>query len=101
MAGSVGVLFLAGGLGLAVAFLLGLALADTAGRLIALAGLGAVLACCFQLALGADEFADPLARQLMNAAGMANALGWFAGTCLVARVRALEWLETRLEHAGA
>ena len=76
-----------------MAFLLGLALAHTAGRLIGLGALGAVLACFFQLGVGSDELADPLARELLNAAAIANTLGWLAGTLLVARVRALEWVD--------
>jgi hypothetical protein len=39
--------------------------------------------------------ADPLSRQLVSAAGTANALGWLAGTLLVARLRALEYLHAQ------
>ena len=95
MAGSLGVLLLAGGLGASVAFLLGLAFAHSAGRLIGLGAAGAVLACSFQIGVDSSELADPLARQLFNAAALANALGWLAGTLLVARVRTLEWLDAQ------
>ena len=95
MAGSFGALLLAGGLGACVAFLLGLAFATTAARLIGLGALGAVLACSFQLGVGSDGLADPLARELLDAAALSNALGWLAGTLLVARVRALEWLHAQ------
>lgn len=93
VASSFGALFLAGGLGAAVAFTAGLAFATTAVRVTVLGGLGALLACCFQLGVLSNGLADPLVQQLLTAAGTANALGWLAGTLLVARVRALEWLE--------
>jgi hypothetical protein len=95
MASSLGALLLAGGLGGAVAFLLGLAFADSASRVLVLGALGAVLACAFQLLAASDGLADPLSRQLVSASGTANALGWFAGTLLVARVRALEYLHAQ------
>jgi len=85
-------LLLAGGLGGAVSFLLGLAFARSAGRVLALGALGALLACAFQVAFAANELVDPLQQQFLNAACLANALGWLAGTLLVARLRALEWL---------
>lgn len=87
MASSLSALFLAGGLGGAVAFLLGLAFARTAARVIALGAIGAVLACAWQAAVASDELA--------TTAGVANALGWLAGTILVARVRALEYLHAQ------
>ena len=99
MASSLGALLLAGGLGGAVAFLLGLAFAHSAGRVLLLGALGAVLACAFQLLAASNGLADPLVLQLVNAAGTANALGWVAGTLLVARVRALEWLSDAQEAA--
>jgi len=94
MASSFGVLLLAGGFGGAVAFLLGLAFTRSAARVVALGTLGPVLACAFQMA-ASSELADPLSRQLVGAAGTANALGWIAGTVLVARVRALEYLDAQ------
>lgn len=95
MASSLGALLLAGGLGGAVALLLGLAFADSAGRLLLLGALGAVLACAFQLLAASDELADPLSRRLVSASGTANALGWLAGTLVVARIRALEYLDAQ------
>jgi hypothetical protein len=94
MASSLGALLLAGGLGAAVSFLLGLAFADSASRVLVLGALGAVLACVVQL-LASDGLVDPLSRQLVSAAGTANALGWVAGTLLVARIRALEYLDAQ------
>ena len=50
------------------------------------------------------ELVDPLQFQLLNAACLANALGWLAGTLLVARVRVLEYLdaqEAAQRQAGA
>jgi hypothetical protein len=88
-------LLLAGGLGGAVSFLLGLAFARSAGRVLALGALGALLACAFQVAFAANELVDPLQQQFLNAACLANALGWLAGTLLVARLRALEWLHAQ------
>lgn len=99
MASSFGALLLAGGFGGAVAFLLGLAFARTAARVIALGAIGAALACAFQAVVAADGLADPRLRELLVAAGSANALGWLAGTVLVARVRALEWLALHLQEA--
>lgn len=93
MASSFGALLLAGGLGCAVAFLAGLAFATSATRVLALGALGAALACAFQALAATDELADPLVRGLLTAAGTANALGWLAGTLLVVRLRALEWLD--------
>jgi hypothetical protein len=95
MASSFGALLLAGGLGGAVAFLLGLAFARSAGRVVALGALGAALACAFQLLAASGELADPLVLELVSAAGTANGLGWMAGTLLVARVRALEYLDAQ------
>ena len=95
MASSFGELLLAGGLGGAIAFLLGLAFAPTARRVLALGTAGALLACAFQVAVASSELAHPLQQQLLNAASVATALGWFAGTVLVARVRALEWLDAQ------
>jgi hypothetical protein len=95
MASSFGALLLAGGLGGAVAFLLGLAFARSASRVVALGALGAVLACAFQLLAVSGELADPLVLELVSAAGTANGLGWIAGTLLVARVRALEYLDAQ------
>lgn len=92
MASSFSALLLAGGLGGAVAFILGLAFARSASGVVVLGALGAALAGAFQLLAASDELADPLLLQLVSAAGTANGLGWIAGTVLVARVRALEWL---------
>ena len=93
-------LLMAGGLGCAAAFLLGLAFARSAGRVLALGAVGAILACAFQAAFAANELVDPLRQQFLNAACLANALGWLAGTLLVARLRALEWLRG-LDETGA
>jgi hypothetical protein len=95
MASSFGALFLAGGLGGAVAFLLGLAFARSGGRVVALGALGALLACAFQVTVVSGELADPLEHELLNAACLANTLGWLAGTLLVARVRLLELLDAQ------
>lgn len=100
MASSFGALLLAGGLGGAVAFLLGLAFARSAARVLALGTLGAVLAFAFQAMTASDELADPLAHELLSAAGVANALGWAAGTLLVVRVRVVEWLELHAQEAA-
>ncbi len=43
------------------------------------------------LALGAVG----VQHELLNAACLANALGWLAGTLLVARVRVLEYLDAQ------
>jgi hypothetical protein len=99
MASSFGALLLAGGLGGAVAFLLGLAFARSANAVLVLGALGAALACAFQVLTVSDELADPLVLQLVGAAGTANGLGWIAGTLLVARVRALERLSDAQEAA--
>lgn len=93
MASSLGALLLAGGLGGATAFLVGLAFARSGGRVLALGAMGALLACAFQRTVVSGELVDPLQHQLLNAACVANALGWLAGTLLVARVRVLEYLE--------
>lgn len=93
MASSLGALFLAGGLGGAIAFLFGLAFARSGGRVLALGTVGALLACAFQMTVVSGELVDPLQHQLLNAACVANLLGWLAGTLLVARVRVLEYLE--------
>ena len=61
----------------------------------ALGALGALLACAFQAAVAPNELVDPLQLQLLNAACLANTLGWLAGTLLVARLRALEWLHAQ------
>jgi hypothetical protein len=95
MASSFGALFLAGGLGCAIAFLFGLAYARSGGRVVALGALGALLACAFQITVVSGELVDPLQHQLLNAACMANSLGWLAGTLLVARVRVLEVLNAQ------
>lgn len=95
MASSFGALFLAGGLGGAIAFLVGLAFARSGGRVLALGALGALLACAFQVTVVSNELVDPLQHQLLNAACLANALGWLAGTLLVARVRVLEYLDAQ------
>jgi len=95
MASSFGALFLAGGLGGATAFLLGLAFARSGGRVLALGALGALLACAFQMTVASGELVDPLQYELLNAACLANALGWLAGTLLVARVRVLEYLDAQ------
>ena len=100
MASSLGALLLAGGLGGAVAFVLGLAFARTAPAVVALGALGAVLACAFQALASSGELADPLVLQLVSAAGTANGLGWVAGTLLVARVRALEYLDAQEATQG-
>jgi hypothetical protein len=83
---------LAGGLGALVAFLAGLAFASSARGVIVLGGIGAVLVSAYHAFLAAEGL-DPMAAQLFQAAGDANALGWLAGTLLVARLRCLEWLE--------
>jgi hypothetical protein len=88
-------LLLAGGLGCTVAFLLGLAFARSAGRVLAVGALGPFLACAFQVAVASNELIDPLQQQLLNATCLANTLGWLAGTLLVARLRALEWLDAQ------
>lgn len=95
MASSFGAVLLAGGLGAAIAFLLGLAFARSGGRVVALGALGALLACAFQMTLASSELADPLEYELLNAASLANSLGWLAGTLLVARVRVLEFLNAQ------
>lgn len=95
MASSFGALFLAGGLGCAIAFLVGLAYARSGGRVVALGTLGALLACAFQITVVSGELVDPLQHQLLNAACVANVLGWLAGTLLVARVRVLEYLNAQ------
>jgi len=74
-----------------IAFLAGLAFAGSARGVLVLGVLGALLAVCYHAALAAEGL-DPLAAQLFHAAGDANALGWLAGTLLVARLRCLEWL---------
>jgi predicted outer membrane lipoprotein len=95
MASSFGALFLAGGLGGAIAFLSGLAFATSGGRVLALGAVGALLACAFQVTVVSGELVDPLQHELLNAACLANALGWLAGTLLVARVRVLEYLDAQ------
>ena len=88
------VFLLAGGLGALIAFLAGLAFANSPRGVVTLCGIGFVLVCVYH-ALVAAEGLDPMAAQLFQAAGDANALGWLAGTLLVARLRCLEWLEGR------
>jgi hypothetical protein len=100
MASSLGALLLAGGLGGAVAFILGLAFARTPSAVVALGALGAVLACAFQALASSGELADPLVVQLVSAAGTANGLGWIAGTLLVGRLRALEYLDAQEATQG-
>jgi hypothetical protein len=95
MTSSFGALFLAGGLGGAVAFLLGLAFARSGGRVLALGALGALLAFAFQVTVVSGELVDPLQYELLNAACIANTLGWLTGTLLVARVRVLEVLHAQ------
>ena len=95
MTSSLGALLLAGGLGGAVAFLLGLAFARSGGRVVTLGAMGALLACAFQVTVASSELMDPLQLQLLNAACLANTLGWLAGTLLVARVRVLEYLDAQ------
>jgi hypothetical protein len=95
MTSSLGALFLAGGLGGAVAFLVGLAFARSGGRVLTLGALGVLLACAFQVTVASGERVDPLQLQLLNAACMANALGWLAGTLLVARLRVLAYLDAQ------
>jgi heme A synthase len=95
MASSLGALLLAGGLGGAIAFLSGLAFAHSGGRVLALGAVGALLACAFQITVVSGELADPVQHELLNAACLANALGWLAGTLLVARVRVLEYLNAQ------
>ena len=99
VASSFGALFLAGGLGAAVAFTAGLAFATTAVRVTVLGGLGAVLACCFQLGVLSNGLADPLVQQLLTAAGTANALGWLAGKPAGGVLNPVHWtlLSERLE----
>ena len=86
------VFLLAGGLGALIALLAGLAFAGSARGVIVLGGIGAVLVCAYHALLAAESL-DPTSAQLFQAAGDANALGWLAGTILVARLRCLEWLE--------
>jgi hypothetical protein len=93
MTSSFGALFLAGGLGGAIAFLSGLAFAHSGVRVLALGAVGALLACAFQVTVVSGELVDPLQFELLNAACLANALGWLAGTLLVARVRVREYLD--------
>ncbi len=95
MTSSFGALFLAGGLGGAIAFFSGLAFAHSGARVLALGAVGALLACAFQIMVVSGELVDPLQFQLLNAACLANALGWLAGTLLVARVRVLEFLDAQ------
>ena len=95
MTSSLGALLLAGGLGGAIAFLSGLAFAHSGGRVLALGAVGALLACAFQVTVASGELVDPLQYELLNAACLANALGWLAGTLLVARVRVLEYLDAQ------
>jgi heme A synthase len=95
MASSLGALLLAGGLGGAIAFLSGLAFAHSGDRVLALGAVGALLACAFQITVVSGELADPVQHELLNAACLANALGWLAGTLLVARLRVLEYLNAQ------
>ena len=60
MVSSFGALFLAGGLGGAIAFLFGLAFARSGGRVLALGALGVLLACAFQVTVVSSELVDPL-----------------------------------------
>jgi len=62
---------------------------------LALGAVGALLACAFQITVVSGELADPVQHELLNAACLANALGWLAGTLLVARVRVLEYLDAQ------
>jgi hypothetical protein len=94
---SLSALLLAGGFGATVAFCSGLAFATTAARLVALGAVGALLACCFQAGVFANGVDDRLVGELLNAVATANALGWLAGTLLVARVRAIEYLAATAE----
>jgi hypothetical protein len=89
--------FLTGGLGASIAFFLGLAFANSALRVLLLGSFGALLFSAYHASLAADRV-DPLLGQLLHAAGDANALGWIAGTLLVARLRCLEWLELNAEE---
>jgi hypothetical protein len=84
--------FLAGGFGAATAFFLGLVFATTLLRVLVLGVLGTLVFTAYHAALATDSL-DPILAQLMHAAGDANALGWLAGTLLVARLRCLEWLD--------
>ena len=69
--------------------------AHSGGRVLALGAVGALLACAFQITVVSGELADPVQHELLNAACLANALGWLAGTLLVARVRVLEYLDAQ------
>jgi hypothetical protein len=95
MTSSFGALFLAGGLGGAIAFLSGLAFARSGSHVLALGAVGALLACAFQVTVVSSELVDPLQHEFLNAACLANTLGWLAGTLLVARVRVLEYLNAQ------
>jgi hypothetical protein len=87
------VFLLAGGLGAAVSFFGGFVLAHTLLRVFALGTFGLLLCAGVQASFAFSPLADPNAAQLFHAAANANALGWLAGTALVARLRAVEWLD--------
>ena len=76
---------LAGGAAIAAAYLVGIACVRTFAGLLVLAALGAVAAVAVH-ALGPQT-------ELVRAAADANFLGWLAGVFLVARLRAIEWLD--------
>jgi hypothetical protein len=78
---------LIGGPGAALAFLVGLAYARTAFSLLLLAAAGTFFVTAYHLAAPPNE--------LLHATANVNLLGWFLGTVLAARVRALEWLDAR------
>jgi hypothetical protein len=62
---------------------------------LALGVLGALLAFAFQVTVVSGELVDPVQYELLNAACIANTLGWLTGTILVARVRVLELLDAQ------
>lgn len=93
MSSAFSVFLLAGGLGAAVSFFGGFALASSLVRVFALGTFGLLLFAGVQASFAFSPLADPNAAQLFHAAANANALGWIAGTMLVARMRAVEWLD--------
>jgi hypothetical protein len=95
-----GVFLLSGGLGAAVSFLGGFALARTGLHVLVLGTFGLLLFTAVQATLAFNPPGDPNVAQLLQAAANANTLGWVAGTLLVARARALEWLALHAQEAS-
>jgi hypothetical protein len=100
MSSALSVFLLAGGLGATVSFFGGFVLANTLMRLFALGTFGFLLCAGVQASFVVSPVADPNAAQLFHAAANANALGWLAGTALVARLRAVEWLGLHAQEAA-